>query len=123
MENYLRHAKYSYAKPFGNPKHDWSLIGPTMAVNFHVTQVNGYSDSAGLEFHYFNPPTYMKSDPPSHVDCPLTGGRCWHDGTSLYATETLWPMIFPMMRSGDHDAIFAILSTEMEKRHKDREGE
>jgi len=107
-----RHHKYTWTKPFASVNHNWSLIGPDMAVHFHVTLVDGYDPSPGLEYHFFEPREYQRNDPPSHLDCSLTGGRCWHDGTSLYAREHLWPLIEAMLRAGDHEGIFRLLEGE-----------
>lgn len=115
MMSFSHHA-YNYSRPFGTPRHEWSLTGPRMAVSFHVSENEKYGDSAGLEIHYFEPPDYMKDRAPSHLDCRFTGGRCWHDGTSLYAMETLWPMIKPMLRTGDQDTIFRVLEGEIKNR-------
>jgi hypothetical protein len=114
----FRSHTYTWEKPFGSVSHQWSVIGPTMAVSFHVSVNPEYGDSAGLELHYFEAPDYMRERAPSHVDCKFTGGRCWHDGTSLYAIETLWPMIQPMLRNGDHETIFGILEGEIKNRVK-----
>ena len=104
---------YTWGKPFSRVSHHWSLIGPTMAVSFHVSVNAEHGDSAGLEFHYFEPPDYMRDAAPSHIDCKLTGGRCWHDGTSSYAMGTLWPRIRPLLCNGDHETIFSILEGEI----------
>ena len=111
---------YKWSKPFSNIRHEWSLIGPRAALSFHVTLNETYGDTAGLEVHYFDAPDYMAEDPPSHIDCSYTGGRCWHEGTSLYATETLWPMIKGYLLYGDHEAIFSILESDLEKRIRNR---
>jgi hypothetical protein len=92
-----------------------------MAVSFRAAVHEGHEETSGLEFHYFNAPSYMKEAAPSHIDCPYTGGRCWHDGTSLYAMETLWPIFKDMLSSGDHAAIFSVLEREIARR-EDREG-
>ncbi len=110
------HEKYEYLRPFGSPKHWWQLVGPKAAIHFHVSLYDKLSPSAGLEIHYFSPPKYMSEDAPSHLDCKLTGGRCWHDGTSLYASEHLWPRIEPHLKVGDHDAVFKILQDEYRSR-------
>ena len=117
MTNY-RHHEYKWAKPFGNVRHQWSLIGPRGGLHFHVSlyDKHDFPPSCGLEVHSFEPMEYQRKDPPSHLDCWLLKGRCWHDGTSLYASETLWPMIEPMLRSGDHDAIFRFLEREADER-------
>lgn len=112
----FRHHAYKWTKPFTDVRHEWSLIGPGAALSFHVSINAQYGDTAGLEIHYFEPPSYMDRRAPDHIGCPYTGGRCWHDGTSLYAMETLWPMIQPMLRAGDHDVIFNVLESDLARR-------
>lgn len=107
-----RHHKYTYTKDFGTPQHRWELVGPLGAVDFHVSLTEGYSPSAGLEFHHSLRCNYRTNEAPDHVKCWLTGGPCWHDGTSLYATETLWPKIEMHLQTHDHDTIFKILEGE-----------
>lgn len=110
-----RHHKYTWSKPHMSVNHDWSLVGPIGAVNFHVSMTPGYSASAGLEFHHTEAASYRCEEAPDHTSCPLTGGRCWHDGTSLYAMETLWPVIETLLRSGNHEAIFEVLEVEADR--------
>ena len=104
--------EYIYKKPFNHPRHWWQTVGPKGAVHFHASIVDGYPPSCGLEIHYCEPPAYMADSAPSHLNCPLTGGRCWHDGTSLYAVETLWPRISDYLKIGDHESVFKILRNE-----------
>jgi hypothetical protein len=111
-----RHHKYTWSKPFGFTRHWWELVGPDGAIHFHVSISESYSPSCGLEIHRTTPADYQCGEAPSHVDCPLTWGRCWHDGTSLYASEELWPMIESMLRAGDHPAIFRLLEGEADRR-------
>lgn len=105
----FRHHKYTWSKPFGTVRHCWELVGPDGAIHFAVnmSEEKYGGPTAGLEFHHLS-----GDGAPHHLDCKLTGGRCWHDGTSLYANETLWPEIGPMLRFGDHDGIFALLEHE-----------
>ena len=110
--NRYSHHKYTYTKPFYFAKHRWEFVCGAGGIHFHVSVNERYGDTAGLELHYVSPPQYMKDNAPSHMDCKLTGGRCWHDGTSLYAMETLWPIIKPMLRSGDHEMIFKVLEKQ-----------
>jgi hypothetical protein len=109
------HHKYTYTKPFDWSRHNWELVGPYGGISFHVQvppENKEYSPTAGLEFHYSSPPEYMKDQAPSHKRCPVLDGPCWHDGTSLYATETLWPIIKAHLKFGDHQAIFRLLERE-----------
>lgn len=110
MKKY-RHHKYTWIKQFNSVRHNWEFVGPRGGVNFHVSITDGYGETAGLEFHHFS-----GDGAPDHVNCPLTGGHCWHDGTSLYASETLWPMIKPILQSGDHETIFRFLEQEADRR-------
>lgn len=107
-----RHHKYTWSRPFGSTRHNWSLIGPDGAINFHATVTPSYGASCGLEIHRISPVGHQVGDAPSHLDCELTGGRCWHDGTSLYAQEQVWPYVESYLRTGDHDAIFRYLESE-----------
>lgn len=113
-----RHHKYTWSKPFSHVNERWTLLTPTGAIDFHVTHVEKYGPSCGLEFHHTEAAKYRPKEAPDHIDCPLTGGRCWHDGTSLYATETLWPHIQPYSKSGEHEQVFKILECEAEKHFK-----
>lgn len=111
--------KYTYSKPFGSPRHNWEIVGSKAAIHFSVCtyeERHNLSPACGLEFHYFSPPDYMKDNAPSHVDCKLTGGKCWHDGTSSYASETLWPMVKPLLKFGNHDEILKLLEWEYEQK-------
>jgi hypothetical protein len=113
------HHKYTWSKPFSNVRHNWELVGPGGAVHFHVSESAEYGDSCGLEFHHTRDAwrrLYGRSREcaPHHRECPVLGEPCWHDGTSLYASETLWPIIKPMFRGHDrdHEAIFRLLENE-----------
>lgn len=110
------HNKYIWSKPFGAVKHWWEVVGSNGSIHFHATIHEEYGDSCGLEIHYWQPPEYMKDKPPSHLNCPLTGGRCWHDGTSLYAKDHLWPIVSAFLRSSDHEAVFDLLKKELQER-------
>lgn len=102
--------------------HDWRLRGPDGGLNFHVHIIAQRPEFqidpiAGLEYH--NSITSKNTEELAtsgfasiHQDCDLTGGKCWHTGTSMYATETLWPMIKVYLRIEDHARIFDILEYE-----------
>lgn len=108
------HKKYIYSAPFTFANHWWQIIGPRAALHFHVSidPNDKYPPTCGLEMHHFSPPEYMQDQAPSQLKCDLTGGRCWHDGTSLYASESLWPMIKPLLRAGNHEGVFQLLEGE-----------
>lgn len=110
----FRHHKYTWSNPFGGPRHRWELVGPDGGIHFHVSLTKGYEPSCGLEFHHSARARYRSDEAPDHTNCPLIGEPCWHDGTSLYASETIWPIVEAMLRSGNHDAIFRVLEGEYE---------
>jgi hypothetical protein len=85
------HRKYIWSKPWSTHHHHWELIGPEGGVHFHVSIFNE-NETCGLEFHHSRLAWQRitgRNEAPHHIDCPLLGEPCWHDGTSLYATETL----------------------------------
>lgn len=114
-------SKYTYEPSFGYPRHVWTVIGRHGAIHFHVTDMgeeNGkkYGDrySGGLEVHYRSPPEYMSDNAPSQDECWLIGCPCWHDGTSLYASETVIP--FWLAAPNDHERMFQFLIRDYESR-------
>jgi len=111
----FRHHKYTYSNPFGSPRHCWELVGPEGGIHFHVSMTKGYDPSCGLEFHHAARANYDTGRAPDHIKCPLIGEPCWHDGTSLYASEEIWPMVEPMLRNGDHEAVFRVLEGEYDR--------
>lgn len=116
----FRHHKYTYTKRFGHPTHNWELVGPNGGIHFHFNELKDYPTTAGLEFHHSRSANYQPDTAPDHIKCPLTGEPCWHDGTSLYATESVLPVVQSMLASGDHNGVFSVLEHEY-KKHFDRE--
>lgn len=117
----FKHHKYTYTNRFGSPSHNWEFVGPTGALNFRVTLTPGYDASCGLEFHHTVCCKHSPNTAPDHVNCPLTGGRCWHDGTSLYASEHVWPMVKGYLQLGEHEFIFRRLEGEYDSHFKQYE--
>ena len=72
----------------------WSyeIVGEHGSCQLHVEEYKDEEFSAGLEYHYRKPPEYMKNQPPSHDNCFLNKGPCWHDGTSFYAMDYYLPL-------------------------------
>lgn len=110
-----RHHKYTWVKPWDSVHHRWELVGPLGGLHFHVSIHKDQEPSCGLEFHHTEACGWNTGDAPDHISCPLTGGRCWHDGTSLYARETVWPRVEDYLRRGDHEAIFRTLEYEADR--------
>ena len=116
-------SEYKYTRRFGHPNHVYLVIGRHGAIHFHVTEYPEETRraspsmpqfSAGLEIHHRQPPDYMEDQPPSHDECWAIKAPCWHDGTTLYAEETLLP-IWLSMRD-DPEAVFRMLEREADER-------
>lgn len=103
------HHKYTYENRFNSARHSWTLIGEKGGLHFHVNILEDekYGPTAGLEIHKFS-----GVGAPDHVPCWLLHAPCWHDGTSSYAMETLWPMVEPYLKTGEHNTIFKLLEGE-----------
>lgn len=105
------HHQYKMTPRFGSHHHDWVVHCEQGAVNFHVSIVDdgSYEPSCGMEFHSRT----STGGPPSHVDCGVIKGPCWHDGTSMYASR-LWEDLGlrQAFEAGNHDAILQRLELE-----------
>lgn len=99
----------------------WIVVGKEGAVDFHCSHTD-FADcqspwpqslgrTGGLEVHYSVPPDYMRDKAPHHEHCWILGGKCWHDGSSLYASEVLIPLL---ERDGE-EAIWRQLQHEYAK--------
>lgn len=110
----FKHHKYVYANRFA-PAHHWELVGPIGGIHFHFHVLKGFPVTAGLEFHHTGRSQRQIDRAPDHISCSLTGEPCWHEGTSLYATEDILPVVLPLLERGDHDGVFRILEIEYEQ--------
>jgi hypothetical protein len=114
LDNRFRYQYRYNPTAYGNQEHTYEVTGRDGAIHFHVSvpgdDLSPYHDEiGGLEIHRRTCP-HDENRPPSHHNCPLLGGICWRDGTSLYATDALiprWKLDFP-----NHDAIFGWLIAE-----------
>lgn len=117
----FRGHKYVWTAPYTAVSHQWSFIGPLGGISFSASIMPEDSPhfmgpSCGLEFHHSSRAAHVtgaiRTDAPSHSPCWLLGEPCWHDGTSLYATEHVWPYVEHLLKIGDHQAIFRHLEHE-----------
>lgn len=108
----FRHHKYTWSMPFGSVRRSWEFVSQQGAVSFHASSYKEHEIACELEFHSATP---TGDRAPDHVNCPLTGGRCWHDGTSLYADEYVWPIIAHWADNDNHKEIFTFLEREHDK--------
>lgn len=110
--------EYKLCWPYGSRMHIWSIVGGPGGIHLHITENRIVDDESlryhgGLEVHYRQPPDYMRGDAPSHYDCQIIGGPCWHDGSSLYAQD-YW---IPIWNGGkmDNERMLELLEGEYMK--------
>ena len=117
MSGRFKHRKYTYTvTPWGSRQHLWETVGPTGGVSFSAVVFDPEkAPGCGLEFHHSARAGYRQDEAPDHIRCWLTGEPCWHDGTSLYASETVWPQVDACLRGGDHDEVFRLLEYEYDR--------
>lgn len=78
----------------------WAVKGPLGAVHVwaqrmgdEATQICGTRYYGGIEVHRATPSEYDDPSRPSHDECWLIGGPCWHDGSGRQFEERVKPMI------------------------------
>lgn len=117
--------KYTLELSCGVWVHTYLVIGRWGALHFHVRDFNPDAVDpdkrygAGLEAHYRQPPESMCDQPPDHDQCWAIKAPCWHDGTSLYAHETLLPYWLNCMADADHQRMFEWLAGEARERFEE----
>lgn len=91
----------------------WIVVGKHGAIDFHCSHAHleisrKYGVTGGVEYHHRAPASYMGADYSCTDDhCWVLGGKCWFDGTSLWASEH-W---IPMLRSCGEDWVWRELET------------
>ena len=75
----------------------WSCKGEKGGVHiwaqFTEEPICGEKCYGGIEVHYPFKPYDFAPDEPHHDKCWLLDGPCWHDGSSLYFSERIQPMV------------------------------
>ena len=108
---------------FPSGRREWCVSGEFGSLSFWCTpsaKIEGlYNDTdfyGGVETHYNekSKPCYI-DDNSGHNDCHANGGKCWHDGTSLWASEYWIPYVLPR---GDK-AIWETLEFNYDLKNKD----
>lgn len=96
----------------------WSCVGPELGIHIWIAKSEvpllGREYYGGLEMHYRAAPDYMRESPPSQKMCWLLEAPCWHDGTSLYASEVIIP--FWKLDPDNDERMFEFLRDEYERR-------
>ena len=116
--------KYEYSKRFGRPFHVWTVVGQYGAIHLHISDTEHRDDidrfHGGIEIHYRTPPDYMENTAPSQDRCWLIKTPCWHDGSSLQATEHWIPLW--ECDPHNHDKMFDMLSRRADETFSGKSG-
>ena len=107
--------EYRYSAQFGTPTHLWTIIGRDGGLSLRIMEYKSDNPkySGGLEIHR-RAPMAGDNSAPSFGACWLLQCPCWHDGTSLYVTETLIPLWLAYDR--DNDSMFRLMQHEYANR-------
>ena len=107
--------EYKYTNRF-YPEHMWKVVSARMGIHLHITDLGEKNTamrySGGIECHWRSPPDHMKDEVP-HKNCWVLGGVCWHDGSSMQATEHWIPLW--LLAPNDHDEMFRLLQNALEE--------
>lgn len=85
---------------FSGGRREWAVTGLMGSVSFWVEKSAMPSHGeyyGGVECHYNekSKPDYFDGKEASQERCDFNMGKCWHDGTSLWASEYWIPHILP----------------------------
>ena len=99
---------------WGGWAHVWQLVCRRGAVHFHATEYDERTRqhtkekfSGGVEFHYLEAFAPDREERPYHQHCEILKQPCWHDGSSMMATDTFIPLIEHGVDSSVHSSVFA----------------
>ena len=113
--------KYEFTTDSFGDRHTWSCVGEWGGLHVHIVDSGeeyekkyGERHNGGIEIHYRAAPDYMRGDAPSQDKCWLLGCPCWHDGSSLQASEFWIP--FWVQDKDNHKGMFNLLEGEMANR-------
>ena len=93
-------------------RHRWVVANELAGLHFWCEQT-GSEWFGGVEFHSATRHDYM-NESPSHDNCWLLGGPCWHDGSSPDAREVWIPRW--LRNKDDHDVMLSMLEQEFMER-------
>jgi hypothetical protein len=111
----FNHHLYKWSKPFSAVRHHWELVGPDGGIHLHISLTPEYPPSCGLEFHHTREAwkrRYGREEPCHHKNCPVLGEPCWHDGTSMWASELWENEVRHALKAGAHEEVFRLLERE-----------
>lgn len=112
--------KYTYFRnASGRPIHQWSAVDQRGGVHVWIeeTGIADYPHMGGFEVHWRSPPAWAEGKPADKENCWLLKGPCWHDGSSLWASEYWIPRW--LEDPHNHDSILDGLGWQLDKHFGD----
>lgn len=105
---------------FNDLKLNFAVVGPRGGIHYWTmtTVDKGWGRTGGIEMHS---PVAMYSGQVTHGRCWLLGGDCWHDGSSLQATEYWNPLFDRCNVSMDFEPLWRSLEGEYRQRFADKD--
>lgn len=111
------HYRYTRKTPGAQAEHLWVVVTPRLSMHLFVrdcgAEVQGSRYYGGIEQHWPRPPSWATDTLPTQTNCWIIGGDCWHDGSSLQASEYWIPRW--LRAPHDHDAMFAAILMRIEQ--------
>jgi hypothetical protein len=91
---------------WGTIYHSWFLVGPQGAVHVHIAQSDKFEGGGGIECHWNEyRPEFARA--PDHLECQVTKRPCWHDGSSMFVSDHIMPMLnIKRITADDHGIVF-----------------
>ncbi len=82
---------------------------------FGDTNLHGIGPRAfgGVEYHWPKRPAWERETSDGNPLCWITGRRCWHDGSSLQASEKYIPMFRACNENMNFDPLFQSLERQL----------
>lgn len=100
-----------------NDRTIFALVGEPGGVHFWAQRssaiIAGIGDEyyGGIESHKRTKPDWSDNEKPDNEDCWLLKGPCWHDGSSLQASEYYIPLWKLCRERNDYEPLWAALMT------------
>lgn len=109
-----------------NGEQHYVVIGEDGAIHFHLMESSEDPKKAfgerywgGVEVHS-KKQMYDHGEKPASENCWILGGQCWHDGSSLMATERFIPEWEFCQRIGDFESLWRGLEVMYEKQFSEK---
>jgi hypothetical protein len=123
----IKRAIYQYIiHEEGVPRHIWSVDGAAGGIHLFIwpMDIEAIGYIGGIEVHWRTQPSWSNSSEPDHERCWLLDGPCWHDGSSLEATDYWIPLWLSIRgQSNEHQIMFDHLRGEYAERFESMEND